>query len=391
MLKEFFRPVAALNTNVAGSGTGKLESLYQEQIDLQHIHYDPHQIEVLQQLQNLLVNLRYCQNRTSEERWWIPQFITPERIECNSLYIHGGVGSGKSMLMDMFYCACPIQEKRRVHFHAFMREVHEFIHLWRQDQQGNDGPIPALAAHIRNTVRLLCFDEFHVSDIADAMILGRLFHQLLDLGVIFVATSNRHPDDLYRGGLQRELFLPFIQLLHDKADIVELSAKQDYRLIHIQNMEASYYYPINDAADKFLLKSFDELTNCAQRHSGVLHVLGREVELSVVYNDVALVTFSELCKRPLGAPDYLEIARKFNTLMIARIPRFYPENRNEAKRFVTLIDILYEYKVKLICTAEVPPEELYTEGDGAFEFARTASRLIEMQSLSYLSAEHEPG
>ena len=389
MLKQFFRPTETLNTAIDESVSGKLESLYQEQVELQHIQYDTCQVELLLQLQNLMKNLTHCSNDTGKSVWSVQKLITSNPVACKSQYIYGGVGSGKSMLMDMFYSACPLQDKRRVHFHAFMSEVHEFMHQWRQHNDGR--PIPALAAHIRKTAKLLCFDEFHVSDIADAMILGRLFSQLLDLGVIFVATSNRHPDDLYRGGLQRELFLPFIQLLHDKVEIVELLVKQDYRLSHIQSMETTYFYPINDNADRFLQCSFDELTNCAERVCGVLHVLGREVELSVVHNDVAFVTFDELCLKPLGASDYLEIARKFNTLMISRIPRFCPENRNEAKRFVTLIDILYEHKVKLICTAEVPPEELYTEGDGAFEFERTVSRLIEMQSESYLSAEHEPG
>ena len=194
MLKQFFRPTVTLNTAMDESGAGQLESLYQKQVDLQHIQYDTCQVELLQQLQFLMENLTHCANEPSKSVWSVHKLITSNPIACKSLYIYGGVGSGKSMLMDMFYTACPLQDKRRVHFHAFMREVHEFMHQWRK--HNDSSPISALAAHIRKTVRLLCFDEFHVSDIADAMILGRLFSQLLDLGVIFVATSNRHPDDL---------------------------------------------------------------------------------------------------------------------------------------------------------------------------------------------------
>jgi len=268
----------------------------------------------------------------------------------------------------------------------FMLEVHAFIHSWRQ--QNNTDAISALAKKIRTSVLLLCFDEFHVTDIADAMILERLFRNLFDLGIVVVFTSNRHPDDLYMGGLQREQFLIFTRLLQRESKVIELVAKEDYRLMHLHALEATYYFPLDAHASEFVLQSYNEFTNFATMQTGVLQVMGRTIVLSAVYGDIALTSFNELCVQPLGSADYIEIAREFSTLIIAEIPKLTPEKRNEAKRFMTLIDALYEHKVKLICTAEVPAQELYTEGDGAFEFRRTASRLIEMQSESYFQSKH---
>ena len=386
MVEKLFRSSSECD---AGQFTNVKECLqisYLNEIELGHIQYDPAQEVVVQLLQGHMENVLLCVCEDSKGGW--RKLILPKQKKCNSLYIFGGVGCGKSMLMDLFFEACPIKQKRRIHFHAFMQEVHQFNHQWRQQNQGS--PIPELAKKIRKSALLLCFDEFHVTDIADAMILGRLFSELFGLGVIITATSNRHPDELYKRGLQRELFLPFIELLKEKAEIVELEAKEDYRLTHLHALEKTYFYPLDNYADLFMQRGYNELTNYAPMSSGTFRVLGRDVTLSSVHGDIALVSFDEICLRPLGAADYLEIARRFNTLMISGIPRFFPENRNEAKRFVTLIDVLYEHKVKLICTAEVAPLELYTEGYGAFEFKRTFSRLMEMQSESYLHSEHVP-
>jgi cell division protein ZapE len=220
------------------------------------------------------------------------------------------------------------------------------------------------------------------------MILERLFRQFYELDLVVVMTSNRHPDDLYLGGLQREQFMIFTQLLQKESKIIELVAHADYRLTRLQATKVSYYSPLDSHADKFLVDNYNKFTNYAKIQSGILNILGRNVTLSSIYGDVALTSFEELCERSLGSVDYAVIARNFSILIMANIPKLSTENRNEAKRFMTLIDVLYEHKVKLLCTAEVPTQELYTEGDGAFEFKRTVSRLIEMQSTNYLCKKH---
>jgi cell division protein ZapE len=220
------------------------------------------------------------------------------------------------------------------------------------------------------------------------MILSRLFNSLFELGIVVVITSNCHPNQLYHAGLQRELFLPFVRLLQEKADVIELIAKQDYRLSHLHALKTTYYYPLDEHAAKFVRQSFNEFTHFAPLKFGTLDVLGRKVTLSAIHGNVALTSFNELCMQALGPADYLEIGNRFDVLILANIPKLSKEKCNEAKRFVTLIDALYEHKVKLICTAEVPATELYTDGEGSFEFERTVSRLIEMQSEKYLQIDH---
>lgn len=384
MLKYFFQPIVAPRSEKSSLAQVKLSGLYQDQVSKKHLWHDKAQVAALSHLQKLMEEvLRYAD---FERKSAFQKLLSSTHKRCKSIYIYGGVGRGKSMLMDLFFEACPIEQKRRVHFHAFMLEVHEFTHQWKQGN--DDDPITALAAHIRDKFLVLCFDEFQVTDITDAMILGRLFSELFALGIVTVSTSNRHPDDLYQGGLQRDRFLPFIELLKQKATVLELAASQDYRLAHLHALATTYYFPIDSKAEAFLHQSYNELTNYASMESGTLRVMGREITLSAVHGDVALTNFKELCERPLGSADYLEIACEFSTLLIADIPCLSREKRNEAKRFVTLIDALYEHKVKLICTAEVSPQHLYPEGQGAFEFERTVSRIMEMQSESYLSSRH---
>jgi len=371
-------------TKLSQDNPGLLEKQYNGLVAQGHIQHESMQITALHHLQTLLDNLlatvEYKQKST------LHKLILPRPVNYQSLYIYGNVGRGKSMLMDLFFEACPIRQKRRVHFHAFMLEVHAFIHQWRR--QNNTDAISALAKHIRASELLLCFDEFHVSDIADAMILVRLFRRLFELGIVVVITSNCHPNELYHDGLQRELFLPFVRLLQEKAEVIELVANRDYRLSHLHALKSTYYYPLDEQAANFIRQSYNELTNFAPLKPGVVEVLGRKVALSAVHGNVALTSFDELCMHALGPADYLEIGNRFDIVILADIPKLTKEKCNEAKRFVTLIDALYEHKVKLICTAEVPAQELYTSGEGSFEFERTVSRLIDMQSESYLHIEH---
>jgi cell division protein ZapE len=387
MLKKFFQQPSTASLKTCPDTCRLLEKHYNEKVAQNHIQHDDAQFTALQHLQALLdrvlITVDYQKKSTGFK------LLTTQPEKCQSLYIFGDVGRGKSMLMELFYEACPVTQKRRVHFHVFMLEVHAFIHRWRQ--QNSTDAISAFAKKIRKSILILCFDEFQVTDIADAMILGRLFGKLFELGIIIVITSNRHPDDLYQGGLQREQFLVFTRLLQSAAEVIELVANEDYRLKHLHTLETTYYFPLDAHAGEFVLQSYNEFTNFAPIQPGVIPVLGRKVMLSSIHGDIALTSFNELCAKPLGSADYMEIAREFSTLIMAEIPKLTAKKRNEAKRFMILIDVLYEHKVKLICTAEVPVQELYTEGAGAFEFRRTASRLAEMQSEAYLQSKHISG
>ena len=312
------------------------------------------------------------------------------------LYMWGGVGRGKSMLMDLFFESAPVEARRRVHFHEFMAEVHDRLDAWRKLSQDNrkrsewrvkgagDDPIAPVAKQIASEASLLCFDEFQVTQIADAMVLARLFEALFDMAVTVVATSNRHPNDLYKDGINRPLFLPFIEHLKAHCEILELASERDYRLDRL--IEAPVWYaPLNAGSEAALDRAWDRLTLGAEPQHCVLTVKGRKLEVHREAAGVARFTFEELCARPLGSRDYLAIAANFNTVILSGIPTLGPENRNEAARFVALIDALYEAKIKLVASAAAEPESLYPEGDGSFEFERTASRLHEMRSTDYLA------
>jgi cell division protein ZapE len=311
----------------------------------------------------------------------------PQR-SLRGLYLWGEVGRGKSMLMDMFVEAIkPRYPTRRVHFHAFMVEVHKRLHQLRQaDAQGD--VLPRLVTELAMETRILCLDEFQVTDVTDAMILSRLFGGLMAAGVTVIFTSNRPPRALYQGGLQREQFLKFVDLLEAEIEIIALRGLEDYRLAQLKSMRATYMFPRDGAADDFLLESWATLTRGAVSEPLELQIQGRMLIIEKHCQGTAWLTFGELCVRPLGANDYLELARVCHTLLLQGIATLTPEHRNEAKRFVTLIDTLYDHRVKLIATAATPPEGIYPAGDGTFEFARTVSRLIEMQSESYLAQPH---
>jgi cell division protein ZapE len=303
------------------------------------------------------------------------------------LYIYGGVGAGKSMLMDMFFGDVPVTEKRRAHFHEFMQDVQARLHARRDKTKDQGDPLPAIARELAEEAWLLCFDEFQVDNIVDAMILRRLFESLFEAGVVVVATSNRPPQDLYKDGLQRERFVPFIELLSVKLDVLQLESITDYRLERIQGMTV-FHVPADDEATQALDRSFEVLTEGRPAAPDHFHVKGRELTIPVAAEGVARASFEELCARPLGPADYLEIASRYHTMIIDGIPVMTPDQRNEARRFVTLIDALYEHRVNLICSADAEPGELYRAGDGVFEFERLVSRLHEMRSDDYLSLRH---
>ncbi len=303
------------------------------------------------------------------------------------LYIFGPVGTGKSMLMDLFFAGAPVERKRRVHFNAFMLEVHQSLHRWRRAASGD--PIPPLAEEIAFQARLLCFDELAVTDIADAMLLGRLFESLFEAGVVVVATSNYAPEDLYKDGLQRENFLPFIALIKERLDILELNGGHDYRRRRLRGPDV-YHTPLGPSADAALAATFSRLTDGTPPAPATLMVQGRRLLVNRTAKGVAIFSFAELCRQPLGAADYLAIAERFHTVMLEEVPKLQAEERNEARRFMWLIDALYEHRTKLVIAAEALPDRLYEAGEGAFDFRRAASRLIEMQSTGYLAQEHLP-
>jgi cell division protein ZapE len=296
------------------------------------------------------------------------------------LYLWGGVGRGKSMLMDLFHASVDIEAKRRVHFHAFMQEVQAGLNEARR--RGVDDAILPVADRIAAELRLLSFDEMQITDIADAMIVGRLFQKLFEAGVTIVTTSNRPPDDLYKEGLNRAIFLPFIALLKDRMVVRELAAERDYRQDRLAGSPV-YFHPADAAARDAVSDIWRDVSGGGGGSPLVLRVKGRDVEIPVFRNGAGRATFWDLCAKPLGPADYLAIAEALRLLILEGVPRLSSENYNEAKRFVTLIDALYEARVRLVITAADAPERLYIEGEGAFEFARTASRLREMQSADW--------
>lgn len=356
-----------------------LKQAYLKHIKQQRISYDAVQWQAIKQLQHIMDKLVLFANY--RQRLLARKFRFKHKTDCPSVYLFGDVGRGKSMLMNLFYETCPIEDKKRVYFHQFMLDLHHFIHQTHTLNQ--DNALNLLAQNLRDEAVLLCFDEFHITNIADAILLERLFQQLFKLGVVVVITSNRHPKQLYQGGIQQEQVLSFAALLQNQAQLIELNTDTDYRLRHNTDKKNNYHFPLDEHAKHFIQHNYNQLTNHAKKYPAVLQLLGRELKLSAIHNNVALLSFRELCEQPLGSADYLELAQRFNTILITDIPKLNADKRNEAKRFITLIDALYEHKVQLFCTAEVEATALYTEGEGAFEFKRTVSRLMEMQSSKW--------
>ena len=303
------------------------------------------------------------------------------RKKVRGVYIHGGVGRGKSMLMDLFFDSLPsAMLKRRVHFHEFMIETHDWLHE-RRAGKAIDNLLPEYARHVAANAAVLCFDEFHVTDVADAMILSRLFSALLDYGVVVVATSNWPPDRLYEGGLQRARFLPFIALIKERLEVVFLDSDTDYRGEVVQDLE-TYLYPLNAETKTKADKFFQQLSGGKFQRIENVYVKGRDIPVQAA-GDVARFAFAQLCEQTHGAEDYLTIAQKFHTIFLENIPRLTYDRNNETKRLMTLVDVMYDARRRMVFTAEAAPEKLYTGDQYNFEFDRTISRLREMQSSAY--------
>ena len=309
------------------------------------------------------------------------------------VYLWGPVGRGKSMLMDLFFASAPVEKKRRVHFQAFMAETHALIGQWREGdaaqrralfgQTRGDDPIAPTAALIASQARLLCFDELQVNDIADAMILGRLFEALFERGVVLVATGNRPPDDLYKDGINRQLFLPFIAMLKDRLELVRVDGPLDYRLDRLRS--AGVYFAPLDAANEARFEAlWAGLLDGSEETGATLEVLGRQLRLPHASGGLLRASFASLCGAALGPQDYLAIAARFHTVFLDAVPALIPEKRDQARRFINLIDALYEAHARLVVLAAAEPAGLYPAGDAAFDFQRTASRLEEMRSAAWL-------
>lgn len=387
----------------------RLKDAYAALLDAGELRPDAHQEAAVKALSQLEAHLAdypgVPSSSTQVARWRLSNLFRrgdKPVAAPRGLYMWGGVGRGKSMLMDLFYAHAPIKSKERIHFHEFMTRVHGRIADFRRmtpseriqygAAAGSDDPIPPVARKLAVRASLLCFDEMQVNDVATAGILGRLFKEMHDLGVVIVATSNRPPVDLYKDGINRTIILPFIALLENELDIVELNGPNDYRLERMAGLK-SYHVPNGAEATTALRDVFFRLTDhdvddAETVPSDIIDVKGREIFVPKSLRGVAVFSFKRLCGQPLGAEDYLAIARRYHTLIIVGVPKLSPENRNEAMRFITLIDALYEQKVKLFMAADARPQDLYEKGSGRFEFDRTISRLMEMQSDDYLSKGH---
>lgn len=384
---------------------------YQTLMQAGELKPDTDQANAVNALEDLHEALLSYSRTDRAQDGWLSRFFRRTDSIINSpkgIYLYGGVGRGKSMLMDLFYETAPLQAKQRIHFHEFMLDIHARLKAWHglSTQQRKlevkdinhmgktdlDDPIPAIAHQIANRATLLCFDELQVTDIADAMVITRLFHELFNQGVVVVSTSNRIPDDLYKNGLNRHRFLPFIDRLKKTMKIVPLNGPIDYRYDRLKGTE-TYFHPVNETTTNALATIFFRLTdrNIEDRDkvpSGELIVQGRKLFVPKLARGVAVFSFKRLCANPLGPADYLAIARAYHTVIMVAIPQFNKENTSEATRFIHFIDALYENNVKFLCSAAEPLQTLYQSGNMGFEFERTTSRLMEMQSEDYLIRGH---
>jgi cell division protein ZapE len=368
--------------------TSALQAAYEARIAAGDIRPDPAQADALAALLRLEADLAQAPAASGLKG------LFRRREGQLGVYLWGPVGRGKSMLMDLFFEAVRVPKKRRTHFHVFMGEIHRLIGAWRTGdaaarkarfgQHKGDDPIAPVADVVAGEGRLLCFDEFQVTDIADAMILGRLFEALFARGVTLVATSNRTPDALYKDGINRQLFVPFIDLLKDRLEVVTVAGSHDYRLDRLR-AAGTWFAPIDPDNRRTFEALWRDLLGPEEESGATLEVLGRKIMLPHASGGLVRASFASLCSVALGPNDYVALAAAFHTVFLEDVPKLTPSRREEARRFVILIDALYEAKTKLIMLAEAPPAQLYPAGDGAFEFERTASRLEEMRSADWLA------
>lgn len=368
---------------------------YRSKLAAGELAHDPAQLLAAERLQDLWVKLRGYDPPPKANGNFLSRLLRRKKVDeagedrPNGLYLVGEVGRGKSMLMDMFFAAADVARKRRIHFHRFMQDAHVRIHAWKRANPDVEDPIPPLADSIAAEAALLCFDEFQVNDIADAMILGRLFQALFERGVVVVATSNTRPADLFRGQPGRDAFLPFIALIQQRLDVLMMEDGRDFRRRLLHGMP-TWHVPADRRADEALDRAFAEMTGNVTPRKESLTVMGRRLDVPLAADGVARFDFSALCATALGAGDYLALATHYHTLIVDGIPRLSPANYDEARRFITLIDAVYDHRVKLLASAAALPDQLYERGDGAKAFERTASRLIEMQSQEWITLPHLP-
>lgn len=367
--------------SAAIAGSGPLER-YQLAVSTGEIHSDSAQLEAMSDLQALFEKL----TKKEADPGVLARFFNKQKQETiPGLYFWGGVGRGKTFLMDLFFDSLPFEQKSRMHFHRFMRHVHHAL----TDLQGEPDPLKKVALDFARNNRVLCFDEFFVSDITDAMLLAGLLDVLFEHGVTLVATSNVEPANLYKNGLQRSKFLPAIALIEKNTKILNVDSGTDYRLRVLESAEI-YHYPLDEDADRVLRQNFKSLSPDAGQADAVLDIEGREIKTRFCGDGVAWFDFPEICDGPRSQNDYIEIAMQFQTVLISNLPQFFVSNENAARRFISLVDEFYDHSVKLIVSAEVPILEIYQGERLKFEFQRTESRLQEMQSNEYLGREHKP-
>lgn len=366
---------------------------YKLKVGAGEIQSDAKQKPIIIALDKVLahVSTKRVSTKSSALGWLFAKRQKPQQ-RAKGLYIHGSVGRGKTMLMDMFYELVPAKRKRRMHFNDFMADVHNRINAHREKFKAGEtkekDPMPPVARALFEEAWVLCFDEFSVTDIADAMILSRLFEQLFSQGCILIATSNVEPQNLYRDGLNRSLFLPFIDLLNQHVDVLDLDSEIDYRMIKTEQLPV-YLTPLGDGTTRLMDDAFAALTVGKQvSKTAIVEVKGRQIPVPQSAGQIARFSFDDLCAKPLGASDYMAITDRFDTLILDNVPQLGNHKRNESKRFITLIDTLYDRKKRLFISAATSADDLYEgeRGTEAFEFARTSSRLFEMQSKDYLES-----
>jgi cell division protein ZapE len=375
-----------VNDAIPSAGTppiildGALSRYLQPELARRGIVLDAAQERALLRLQRLYDELLAFRSARRSLLRWIQPPVPPRGV-----YLWGRVGRGKSFLMDAFYAALPYRRKTRVHFHAFMRSVHEELRTLHREED----PLATVAARIARRYRVVCFDEFHVADVADAMILGRLFRALFELGIVFVTTSNYRPDDLYPNGLQRQNLLPTIAMLKAWLDLIEVDGGTDYRLRELEHANV-YYTSLSEAVDRELRERFERMRP-GPDEDPLLSVESRPLRARARAGSLVWFDFATLCEGPRSQRDYLELARRFAVIIVSGVPRLTPDMGNAARRFTWLVDVLYDHRVKLLLSAAVPAEELYDEGPNSQDFPRTVSRLIEMRSREYMALPHQAG